>query len=168
MKIALSGKMRSGKDTIGDYLVDNHNFNKYSFAKSLKKIGNHVFGFTKESENGRMLLQELGKFGRLVDENFWVERTLDEIQDTLSDNIVITDMRFENEAEHLKREGFILIRINAPHEDCVARGASCTFDISEIDLDNYDDFDYIINNDGSLEELYKKIDKVIESETINR
>lgn len=43
MLLALSGKMRSGKDTAADVLVKKHGFKKYSFAAPLKEICSEVF-----------------------------------------------------------------------------------------------------------------------------
>tara|TARA_R110000803_G_scaffold200258_4_gene264563 strand:- start:1539 stop:2195 length:657 start_codon:yes stop_codon:yes gene_type:complete len=44
MLLALSGKMRSGKDTAADVLVNKHNFTKVSFADPLKEICAAAFG----------------------------------------------------------------------------------------------------------------------------
>ncbi len=68
-------------------------------------------------------------------------------------NWIITDCRFENEAEAVKSHGGILLRIN--------RNGQNVFNIlnghpSETALDNYQ-FDYVIDNDGSIEELTEKV-----------
>ena len=63
------------------------------------------------------------------------------------DNWLITDVRFENEADAIKKRGGTLIRVN--------RDLDSMSDLhpSEISLDTYKAFDYIIDNNGTLEEL---------------
>ena len=49
--IALSGKKRSGKDTVADYLVERFGFVKYGFADPIKEIGKIMFDFSEEQLN---------------------------------------------------------------------------------------------------------------------
>lgn len=65
-------------------------------------------------------------------------------------NWIITDCRFPNEADAVKREGGYVIRIKRPFVKPV------NYHQSEIALDNYD-FDYVLNNDGELKNLPIKI-----------
>ena len=71
-------------------------------------------------------------------------------------NWIITDVRFPNEADAIKERGGILIRLTrtTPVAEEVAKHES------ETALDNYDKFDYIIDNSGTEEELYTQIDKL--------
>ena len=70
-------------------------------------------------------------------------------------NWVITDCRFENEAMAVKSQGGIVVRINRPGVHPVnAHG-------SEVGLDNYL-FDYVINNDGTLDELRREVQVLLE------
>jgi hypothetical protein len=52
MIVGILGKIRSGKDTTGDYLVANKNFVKYSFANPIKRGAMELFGFTEEQVFG--------------------------------------------------------------------------------------------------------------------
>ena len=108
----------------------------------------------KDSEGNvytvRELLQRLGtETGRVLDPNIWIKSTFNYMRNEYG--YIITDVRFKNEAEACKEKGATLIRINreAPDMDHV----------SEHDLDDYDKFDYVIDNNGTLEEL---IDKVLQ------
>ena len=66
------------------------------------------------------------------------------------DNWIVTDVRYQNEADHIKNKGGILIRVNRnTHNNDNHK--------SEIDLDDYNKFDFIIDNNGSVEELIKKV-----------
>jgi hypothetical protein len=66
---------------------------------------------------------------------------------------LIPDLRYKNEAKRIKERGGILVRINRgnlpPIED--------PSHISEVDLDNWEDWDYVIDNNGSLEDFKQKI-----------
>lgn len=94
----------------------------------------------------RELLQKLGTdiFRNHVDTNVWIYTCLQNY-DPDKDNWIVPDVRFINEAEAIKEKGGLLIR--------VIRGESKDTHISENDLNNYTDFDYTINNIGSLSEL---------------
>ena len=74
-------------------------------------------------------------------------------------NWIITDTRFPNEADRVKKEGGILIRINR-------EGLQYDNHTSETALDNYEGFDYVVDNNGSLEDLETKIKNILNG--INR
>ena len=71
-------------------------------------------------------------------------------------NWIITDTRFPNEAEAIKKAGGIIIRIERPGIDPV------NLHTSETSLDNWD-FDHVVVNDGSITDLTKKIKKVLKA-----
>jgi hypothetical protein len=74
-------------------------------------------------------------------------------------NWIITDTRFPNEAEAIKKAGGIIIRIERPGVKPVNPHPS------ETSLENWK-FDHVINNDGSLTDLTKKIKKVLKENKI--
>lgn len=45
--IGIVGQKRCGKDTIGDYLIKNNSFQRYSFADPIKRGAMEMFGFTE-------------------------------------------------------------------------------------------------------------------------
>lgn len=66
---------------------------------------------------------------------------------------VITDVRYPNEAEAIKNLGGVLIRID--------RNTGFTDNhISETALDNYDGWDYVIDNNGTLENLFNQVKEI--------
>lgn len=100
----------------------------------------------------RQLLQALGEAVRCqINENFWVHSMLTTYQD--SDFWIVSDVRYKNEADELLSRGALLIRINRTTD-------SSDVHQSEVDLDSYDKFSYIIENDGSLEDLYNKVKEI--------
>ena len=94
-----------------------------------------------------------GSIKRSVYANYWVKKVVEHIISDPLHNYVITDMRYANEADTLKImiPSIKTIRIErAGHE-------ITTQDPSERNLDNYK-FDKIIHNDGSIPELFEKLD----------
>lgn len=162
-RIAFSYKARSGKDTCAEYVMNQYGGKVVKFADSLYelmyKIQEHC-GFSKEKDSH--LLQQIGtNYARAKDEDVWVKKTVAKIESfDQSENLYVTDARFPNEIEALRKLGFIVCKVNRSVE---ARG-----DIgrdpnhpSEIALDGYNDWDFVIENDGSLEDLYRKVDSIL-------
>lgn len=71
---------------------------------------------------------------------------------------VITDVRFPNEADAIKERGGIVVRINRFHS--VVRDHNIPEHPSETALDNYS-FDYVIDNDGSIDDLTEKVRRTL-------
>lgn len=77
-------------------------------------------------------------------------------------NWLITDLRFENEAKAVKDRGGIIIRINRPD----INDSELQKHRSETALDDYDGFDYVIENDSNIEDLYNKVREVLIKESL--
>lgn len=125
----------------------------------------------------RHLLQIVGSglFRKYADSDFWIKHLAHEISQKLFKNeskdnvIVVSDWRFRNELElisYISQYRFTypdvdvkLVRVIRPNKksDAIANHPS------EIDLDNFQGFDYRINNFGSLATLRSKV-KVMLSE----
>lgn len=144
----------------------------------------------------RKLLQLLGTdCGRnIIHPNIWINATMSDYKDT--DNWIITDCRFPNEAESVISKKGITIRVNRPiwnrfpklwkiffeQENSVGKCDEVHFlkwlhhfDIdmwkkltheSETALDTYDKFSHFITNDGTFEELIEKVRKILVQEGI--
>ena len=98
----------------------------------------------------RELMQEYGEFFRHVQPTFWVGKLLEYCKDNNIINAIVTDARFPNEIDTVKREHKVLhIRINRVEADLIAN----PHHNSETALDNYTEVDYIIDNDGTIEDL---------------
>lgn len=120
----------------------------------------------------RQLLQIVGTdlFRNQLHENVWVNslfadylptyNTKHPITVDTAPKWIITDVRFPNEAEAIKKRGGILIRVNNP--DYLPYENE---HLSETALDSYDGFDYIIENDKSkgLKELSDKVKNILNS-----
>jgi len=151
-RIALSGKMCSGKSTVAEYLKFKYGFEIVSFADELKRIARDVFEL--HSKN-RRVLQKLGEEMRGLDPDIWIRPVLWKITDLRDRPIVIPDLRYLNEAETLASIDFAIVRVQV--DIPTQRGRAIRFygegdlkragHISEIELDDYN-FDYVL--DGSL------------------
>ncbi len=106
----------------------------------------------------RMLLQLMGtECGRnIIHENIWVNATFAAF--TLESRWVITDMRFPNELKAIKSRGGITIRINRPDTIRMDHESETALDSAE--------FDYVITNEGTLDDLKMKIKAILQAEGI--
>lgn len=109
----------------------------------------------KESVYGnevRSLLQRLGtEAGRkLISDTIWIDATLGGPNDTEHD-IVVTDVRFPNEASEIINRGGMLIRLHRPGVE------PANAHPSETALDDFQWFDADIINDGSINQLHDRI-----------
>ncbi len=74
---------------------------------------------------------------------------------------VITDTRFPNEAKAIKDRGGIVIRVNRPVH-ALSQDNKCTvLHPSEVSLDNWE-FDYVIQNKGTVEDLVEEVRKMMD------
>jgi hypothetical protein len=123
-----------------------------------KELGEEWDGLTP-----RKILQLLGtEAGReIIHPNIWVNSLfadypkivdIDDKGLDVYESWIITDVRFPNEAQAIKDRGGIVIRIERPGGESHCGGAHA----SETALDDYD-FDIVINNDGTIEELIDKV-----------
>lgn len=155
------------------------NFFIERFADSLKEASSAILGCPKElledivfknspidwlECNGqikgeitvRQLLQHLGSAVReYFGDSFWAQRLVKHIKDDAEKNTVnflIPDLRYKIELETLKKINtrVLTIRVNRP-------GVPQMLHSSEIDLDDYKNWDYVIENDGTLESLLYKV-----------
>ena len=174
MKIILiSGKARSGKDTTADLIKEILNDKKvvnleYSFY--MKTYIKHITGWDgSEDTKPRDLLQHLGDtIKKEIDPLFFVKKMIMDLKvySFYYDVITISDVRFIPEIEEIKKEfsDVISIRIERPNFDNGLTKEEKEH-ISEVALDNYDKFDYVITNDLDTETLKNKIEEVIKNES---
>lgn len=143
MIIAMTGKKRSGKDTGGSYLVKNYGFTKYAFAQPIKDMCRIIFLWDERHEEGdlkevvdpfwgispREAYQTIGtelfrerfpelheKFRYLINKDIWVKRFEKWYSLNNDKNVVITDLRFLNEAGIIKDLGGYIIKVKSPVE----------------------------------------------------
>lgn len=181
--VAIGGYKTVGKDTVGELLSELYGFQRLAFADPLKAValaadpiialsGTNfsedkfepwrlsemvdTFGWEDVKSNfpeSRRFLQKLGQEGcrNVLGSDIWINAALAELDKFNGLDIVFTDMRYKNEAEVLKRRGAVILRLNRP--GCEAGEHASEREIDEVKPD------YVINNDGSLDDLKTKVDE---------
>ena len=109
MKIALIGKMCSGKSTIANYLKLNYKYNILSFGEPVKRYAKEIFGLVNKD---RAIIQDFAQKVREMDDEVWIKYLIRKYKQNNYNNIVVDDVRFPKECTALENEGFILIKIN--------------------------------------------------------
>jgi hypothetical protein len=166
--IGIAGKAGSGKDTAADYLKRYYGFKGVAFADPIRDGMKAIIGLddyhfshpTKEvilpefGKSPRQMMQTLGtEWGRqLVNQDLWlILAGLRKSEwNLLGHDVVITDVRFENEATWVRENGGTIWHI--------LRGKSvATAHASEAGIYLHPLVDEVIDNSGTLPELYLKV-----------
>lgn len=179
--IGIHGLAGAGKDTVADYLVEQYDFEKIAFAQPIKDAAQIIFGLYPEvfidrelkervipwlGKSPRQIAQLIGtEFGRQhFGDDIWIKvakQRIDAWREEVVDQtfhplcgIVITDVRFENEAAFVRAEGGVVWHIHRPGVDPVSSH------VSENGI-AVADRDLVIHNDGLKFELFDKVDALI-------
>lgn len=109
MKIALCGKMCSGKSTLAKDYIEVSGGTIFSFSEPVYEIAQNLFGMV---EKDRELLQKIGTKMREIDPDVWVNRLLKSVDecDENSGPVIVDDVRFVNEYEALRENGFKMVK----------------------------------------------------------
>jgi len=207
MIIGICGFISSGKDTIADYLTNFHEFERESFASSLKDAISVIFGWDRQLLEGRTvqsrkwreqvdpwwaerlnmphltprwILQNWGTevCRQAFHDDIWIASLENKLRST-TQHIVITDCRFPNEMTALRNVGGKIIRVTRGPEPSwysiavsANRGSGLSMQgmISEnIHSSEWawvgSTFDAVIDNNGTIDYLYKQINDFINQES---
>lgn len=185
MIIGLNGFKGSGKDTAARYIADNYGFEVMHFAALLKQSASALFGIEEEGYwdvakndpdikvavyrdnllahrreehyvlTAREFLQRYGteSHREIFGIDFWVDALGRQIPEGA--DVVIADARFEDELTWIRdvRSG-ITVRIERP-------GLEGDGHASEV-IPPWGLLDDTVWNDGTVEELYAKLDELME------
>lgn len=177
--ILVSGKAGSGKNVVAEKLVakltdiPSMTVLPYGFADPIKYIAKAYLGWDEEKdERGRRLLQKIGADGREYDQDIWVKHFLNQLDKRAEmfpfNFAVISDWRFPNEYAFLLKNPLIdVVTVRV-----FGRGGldgENALDISENSLPEVSkessswNYDFVVDNSGTLEELDSKVDKILSS-----
>ena len=161
--IIFSGKQYSGKDTAAKILLEAMPEYRRCAMGDIIKIEyakEHNLTFEEIEANKpkyRQGLIDLGNWGRAQSPDYWLEKIISQ-----QGKIVVTDVRIKHEYEVFKSAGAISIRIEASREIRETRGGKLVGeeDVTEVDLDNIQDWDFLIDNNTDYETLRKNVLKI--------
>ena len=171
--IAISGKMGSGKDTITNMILEflkikNIKCKHLKFADCLKKASSLITSSNLDDNynNKDKMIESLdlsiGRFQQLfgttirenIHEDIWIFPVIEYHLNNPDTFCIISDCRFKNEANFVKKNGGLVFRINRDVKPEIMNDVNRdTKHISETDMDDYTDYDLVINNNSSIDEI---------------
>lgn len=114
----------------------------------------------------RFLLQYIGTdlFRKQLHTNTWVNATMvdykpQKMSEYNPSKWIISDVRFPNEVLAIKERGGIIIKLERDN-------IPISNHLSETALDNYENFNYVISNNGTIEELKDALENILKIEGI--
>lgn len=176
MILGLAGRAHSGKDSAGAFLIEGPSpdgiaWRRVAFADPLKEASKIIFRFTDEQVNGKLketiderwgftpraALQLLGtEVCRHIREDVWVKSAELRVKGLVAAgrHVVLTDVRFLNEADAVRSWGGIVVRVQRDP-------STCPFPVdpthqSEVELNKIVP-DAVIANEGTLDHLRDSI-----------
>lgn len=188
MIIGLVGFIGSGKGTVGDILVREHGYKRFAFADALKDAVAQIFLWPRGLLEGdtvasrefrekvdpywteefgyevtpRLILQRMGteacRHG--ISDNIWISALKKRIHGY--EDVVLSDVRFPNEIEFVQSVGgkiFWVSRGPSPTDEELSK-----MHVSETAWRGCE-VSAIINNDGTIEDLREKVNRVLTSLT---
>lgn len=175
--IALAGKRGAGKDSVAEIIMNAQpgKWRVVKFAEKLKTITSMLTGYPIEdmySQSGKgIFLQDygmtIGEFQQKLGTeavrdnlhtNAWVLSAFADVAE--GENILITDCRFPNEMEEVRKRGGLVVRVEGDPLKKRGDGTRDDNHPSETALDDAD-FNITINNNGSLERLKVKVNQFL-------
>lgn len=179
--IGLGCTAQVGKDTAAEYLEKKYpgKVKRVAFADKLKQVCMLLFGLSYEQCYGskevkeaidprygmspREIMQKVGEGMRKIYPNIWVDTvfytTIPEHQKEGYDCFVVSDVRYPNEGDKIHAEAGTLIKV-LRDEGGVEVGSEHS---SETAMKDYTDFNFVIENNGTFEEYFEKLDKIAEA-----
>lgn len=168
MLIGIAGKARVGKDTLAEYLEKEYLLTRYAFAEPMKRAlsiafdlnERHLSGDLKEVTHplyGVSPREMMQKFGtdyarKMICDDVWLKRAelfIDNMsKQKFYHGTVISDVRFENEAQWIRKQGGYIIHIERPGAPKVNEHSS-EAGVSKASLD------FTILNNDRVDQLYR-------------
>jgi cytidylate kinase len=189
MILACSGKLGSGKNELCKIITTEYPqylFQTKAFADKLKRIVSDITGmpirflYSQEGKNifideynmtlGQML-QSVGTKMKEIDSNIWVKSlmcdySINTFRNDDYSNWLISDLRFKNELQSCIDNKSFLVRIEGDPKKTRENSKRDLNHVSEIDLDDFTGWDYIVNNNGSLDDLRNHAHEIMKLFTI--
>lgn len=173
--VAFTGKRGHGKTTAARELMV-RGYEHICFADPLREVATRVYGVTAEEmadpvlketvlrrwpfKSPRDILQRIGTdMFRSYVENTWVMAF--KLACDKAAGVVCSDLRFPNEADHVRSEGGLIIKVVDPRKD---RDDAASQHASELAIDQIVP-DVLLLNDGSIDDLNAKVSAILAQAT---
>ncbi len=166
----ICGKAGSGKNEVAEIIKDYLGDAVITgFSKYIKLFATELTTWDgNDNDKPRAYLQNMGDTLRSIDLNFMTKRVYEDLkvyEHEGINNVIISDVRLINEVNYFKEKNdieTIAIRVNS---DISKRrlNEEEKHHITETELDNYDSFDYVINNQFD-DSLKNEVIKILEGE----
>lgn len=177
MKVALFGKTRAGKDSVGDLLVNEYGFSKMAVGDGIKKIIEEFFPEALDNGKPRYHYQFIGQQLRKLNPDVWINDMIRRseyirIQNLIYrgeiTNFVVADGRQRNEVKKLREQGYTNVVMETDETIRIERmrqlGDKFSLEMlrheTELEVARIEP-DYIINNNGTLEDLKIKVRELL-------
>lgn len=176
--IGFGYRRRTGKDTATVMALRrlqqlNYQCRHDRFARTLKDVCRTAFGFSNEQIDGdlkevvddfwgvtpRWAQQIVGTecFRNNVCEDFWVKTLVRRAMREPETSVVISDVRFPNEVQAIKDLGGFAVACQRK----LSSDPSIDQHPSETSLDGYANWDFYLNNNGTLDDLQIQVGNII-------
>ena len=169
----ISGKAQAGKDTTANFIKEyalNNNLKTINlqFSSYIKMYAKGITNWDGSEDNKpRTLLQSLGEDIRTnIDKYFFINRIKEDIivYSNYFNIITISDARLPEELDKIKEFFPKAIKIHIirpnfnPYKTVEEKNHP-----TELALDNYQKFEYLIENDSTLDNLKMKVNELLNS-----
>ena len=168
MKINILGQGRHGKDTVAEYLYENYAM--YFSSSSLAAAKIFIYDRLKK-EKGYITFQECYDDRHSGDNRaLWYDLITEYnkydparlAKDILQENDIYVGMRSKRELDACKELGLFDLHLGVYRPDAPKESKK------SMDIDIFTEADIILINNGTLEDLYRKIDLLVEGWYIQR
>lgn len=171
----IAGRARQGKDTVAAmireyYLKQGFMPERIQFSYYIKDYTKRLTAWDGSEETKaeiRGFMQELGTeiVRKQIDEDFFIRRVCEDIKvySFFCDVLTISDVRFPREIEEVQKNfpNVVSILIERPNFVSPLDEKEMKHE-TETALNNYNKYDFIIKNDGTIEELKRKVIQLLE------
>ena len=171
MVIAVSGKQRRGKNTVTalickyfNLIYPNQITTEFSSAyqgklELARRLNTSIYYILENKEELRPQVIDVLEEGKKIHgEDVWIK----EIEYVEADNIVVDDLRFKGEIKYLKNKPEVYyLRVERDINLLKDFKLSCEEHYSETDLDDYTEWNYVIHNNGTIEELEIEVIRIL-------
>lgn len=185
IRIGICGKANSGKNLTADLFIGMFRHSSafavdvVAFADPIKKMAELMFPWAnpdgwygssnlretiipnaldkdKQPLTYRQVLKDIGSLGRAYDPDHWVKVFANEalINTTGRHMLITNDVRFRNEFDYLRSNNFFIIKL--------LRNTTTSTHPTETSQDkiNINEFDAVIDNNGTIEGLQRQLDEI--------